>query len=257
MKASISTTAFLGALLALATVASAPDALAKQDQGAYSYPVTVLRTYRVTVTNGTRGQPVAPSVIATHTDTFQLFELGPTPKLGDAGYDLYFGIATAAETGYPVPLHDAVASSQGVWDAQVLATDRTPPVLLPSESNSLIISASDGAKYLSAAAMLGATNDAFYAVRGVRLPSRIGHPVRVYATAYDAGSEANAESAATVGALGATDDDPMTGAGINTNGEGFIHVHAGIHGIGGPGGLDPATYDWRNPVVQLTIVRIR
>jgi hypothetical protein len=49
----------------------------------------------------------------------------------------------------------------------------------------------------------------------------------------------------------------MTGAGINTNGEGFIHVHAGIHGIGGPGGLDPATYDWRNPVVELTIVRIR
>jgi hypothetical protein len=49
----------------------------------------------------------------------------------------------------------------------------------------------------------------------------------------------------------------MTGAGINTNGEGFIHVHAGIHGIGGSGGLDPATYDWRNPVVELTIVRIR
>jgi hypothetical protein len=249
MKVSISTTALLGALLALATVASTPDALAKQGRGE--------RMYQVTVTNATGGQPVAPSVIATHSGAFRLFELGPTPKQGDPGYDLYFGLATAAETGYPVPLQEAVASSRGVWDAQVLATDRTPPVLMPGESNSLTISASGDAHYLSAAAMLGATNDAFYAVRGVRLPSRIGNTVRVYATGYDAGSEANAESAATVGALGATDDDPMAGAGINTNGEGFIHVHAGIHGIGGPGGLDPATYDWRNPVVELTIVRIR
>jgi hypothetical protein len=257
MKASISTTTFLGAMLALATAASTPDVLANQGQGAEIYPVTVLRMYQVTVTNATRGQPVAPSVIATHTGAFRLFEVGPTPKQGDPGYDLYFGLATAAETGYPVPLHDAVASSRGVWDAQVLATDGTPPVLMPGESNSLTISASGGAKYLSAAAMLGATNDAFYAVRGVRLPNGIGDTVRVYATAYDAGSEQNAESRDTVGALGATDDDPTTGDGINTNGEGFIHVHAGIHGIGGPGGLDPATYDWRNPVVQLTIVRIR
>ncbi len=249
MKTSISTTALLGAILALATGASTPDALARQDYGG--------RTYRVTVTNATLGQPVAPSVIATHTGAFRLFELGPAPMPGDAGYELYFGLATAAETGFPVPLRDAVASSRGVWDAQVLATDRTPPVLLPGESNSLIISASGDAKYLSAAAMLGATNDAFYAVRGVPLPDGIGSIVRVDATGYDAGSEANAESADTVGALGATDDDPMTGAGINENGEGFIHVHAGIHGIGGPGGLDPETYDWRNPVVELTIERVR
>jgi hypothetical protein len=257
MKISISTTALLGAMLALATVASTPDALAQQDQGAQSDPVTVLRMYQVTVTNATLGQPVAPSVIATHTGAFRLFDLGPTPKPGDAGYDVYFGIATAAETGYPVPLHDAVASSQGVWDAQVLATNRTPPVLLPGESNSLIITASLGARYLSAAAMLGATNDAFYGVRGVHLPDEIGDTVRVDATAYDAGSEANAESAETVGALGATDDDPMTGAGINANGEGYIYVHAGIHGVGGPDGLAAATYDWDNPVVELTIERVR
>jgi hypothetical protein len=105
--------------------------------------------------------------------------------------------------------------------------------------------------------MLGATNDAFYAVRGIRLPIFIGQSIRVYANAYDAGSEANDESADTIGALGAADDDPATGVGINENGEGYIHVHAGIHGIGGPDGLDEATYDWRNPVVEVTIERIR
>ena len=105
--------------------------------------------------------------------------------------------------------------------------------------------------------MLGATNDAFYAVRGVPLPKGIGKITRTYANAYDAGSELNEESASTVGALGAKDDDPMTGDGINENGEGYIQVHAGIHGVGGPNGLDPAVYDWRNPVVEVTIERIR
>lgn len=44
---------------------------------------------------------------------------------------------------------------------------------------------------------------------------------------------------------------------LTYNGEGYIHVHAGIHGIGGDDGLDPETYDWRNPVVEVTIERIR
>lgn len=105
--------------------------------------------------------------------------------------------------------------------------------------------------------MLGATNDAFYAVRNLPLPHGIGDSVQVQAPAYDAGSEANEESADSIGALGATDDNPITGAGINENGEGYIHVHAGIHGVGGPGGLEPSVYDWRNPVVELTITRIQ
>ena len=94
-------------------------------------------------------------------------------------------------------------------------------------------------------------------MRGARLPKGVGEITHVYANAYDAGSELNEESAVTVGALGATDDDPTTGDGINENGEGDIHVHAGIHGVGGPDGLDAATYDWRNPVVEVTIKRIR
>ena len=243
--------AMLGAFIAAGAIALSPTAMADQNKDRSK------RKYRVTIVNATLGQPVAPSVIATHTGAFRLFELGPTPGPEDSDYALYFGLATAAETGSPVPLVDEVAASYGVWEAVALPTDRTPPILLPGESNSVIISASRRAKYLSAAAMLGATNDAFYAVRGVRLPKAVGEIIHVYANAYDAGSEMNEESPDTIGALGATDDDPATGDGINTNGEGYIHVHAGIHGIGGPGGLDPAMYDWRDPVVEVTIERIR
>ena len=251
LKTTVAKIALLGTIIVAGAIALTPAVMARNnnDRGK--------RMYRVTIVNTTLGQPVAPSVIATHTGAFRLFELGPVPVPGDSDYPLYFGLATAAETGSPVPLVDKVAASKGVWEAVALLTDRTPPVLLPGESNSITISASRSARYLSAAAMLGATNDAFYAVRGALLPEGEGETIHIYANAYDAGSEQNKESADTVGALGATDDDPVTGVGINENGEGFIHVHAGIHGIGGPDGLDAATYDWRNPVVEVTIERIR
>jgi hypothetical protein len=248
MKSPILKVGLLGIVLAAGTIALSPSAMAGHNND---------RMYQVTVQNATRGQPVAPSVIATHTAAFRLFELGPAPMAGDPGYDDYFALAAMAETGYPFHVLDQVAASGGVYEAVVLATTLTPPVLPPGESNSTVISASGDAKYLTAVAMLGATNDAVYAVRGVELPKGIHDTVRVFANAYDVGSEQNAESPATVGFLGSTEDNGESGMGINEGGEGYIHVHAGIHGVGGVGGLDPATYDWRNPVVELTIERIK
>lgn len=215
------------------------------------------RMYQVTITNAMLGQPVAPSVIATHTGAFSLFEIGAAPTEGDSDYDDYFALAAMAETGFPFHVLDQVEMSYSVHDATVLATNHTPPVLFPGESNSTTINSSGNAKYLSAVGMLGMTNDAIYAVRGVMLPRGIGDTVRVSANVYDAGSEANAESADTIGALGAMDDNPMTGMGINEGGEGYIHVHAGVHGVGGMDGLSPAAHDWRNPAVEVTIERIK
>jgi len=240
-------TALLGIALVAGITMLAPAAMAGGKD----------RVYRVTIQNATLGQPVAPSVIATHNDAFHLFDVGPAPMPGDSGYDDYFALAAMAETGYPFHVYDQVSVADGVWDATVLATGNMPPVIFPGGSNSTTITSSGNAKYLSAVAMLGATNDAVYAVRGVMLPRGIGDTVRVDANAYDVGSEANAESAATVGALGAMDDNPVSGEGINDgSGEGYIYVHAGVHGVGGMGGLSAAMHDWRNPVVELTIERI-
>jgi len=245
MKISISKIALLSAVVTIGTLTLTPAAMAGGD-----------RMYEVTITNATRGQPVAPSVIATHTDAFHLFNLGPAPMAGDPGYDDYFALAAMAETGYPFHVFDQVSTADGVWEAKVLATSNTPPVIFPSGSNSTTISASGNAKYLTAVAMLGATNDAVYALQGAALPRGVGETVHYWANAYDVGSEANDESPDTVGALGATEDNGATGMGINENGEGYIHVHAGIHGVGGANGLDPATHDWRNPVVEITIERV-
>jgi hypothetical protein len=199
------------------------------------------RLYRVTVQNATRGQPIAPSLFITHTAGFKLFSIGDAPTLG---------IATMAETGDPGLLSDDVVASDGVYEAVILPYDRTPPVMLPGESNSTMISASGRARFFTAVAMLGATNDAFYAIQGIPLP-RFGS-ITVRADAYDAGSEANTEANGEVPATPLGNQDSVMGG----DGEGHIHIHAGIHGVGGADGLVPAMHDWRNPVVEITIERI-
>ena len=72
----------------------------------------------------------------------------------------------------------------------------------------------------------------------------------VEAPAYDAGSEQNTE---------ACEDIPGPPCGPNDHpdvkAEGYVHIHAGIHGIGSEG-VDPAMHDWRNPVAKITIERI-
>lgn len=197
------------------------------------------KAYRITIANATGGQPLAPGLVIVHDRDYALFQVNDAPTLE---------LATMAETGDPGLLADAADAAPGVASADVLAGDGGhPPLALPGEANSITVTAAKGAKYLTAVGMLAATNDAFYAVRGIRLPKK--GQITVNAVAYDAGSEANNEAAGDVPALGNGDD-----AGVNAgDGEGFIHVHGGIHG---GAGLDPATHDWRNPVVEITIERL-
>lgn len=196
------------------------------------------RVYEVTIRNATLGQPIAPSVLVTHRAGFSLFQIGD---------DASIGLATMAETGAPFDLADEVAASARVDNVVVLPFDRDPPVMLPGESNTTTITATGNAKYFSAAGMLAATNDAFYAVRGIRLPNR--GSVTVRAAAYDAGSEANTEADGEIPASPGGNLDGVKGG----DGEGYIHVHAGIHG---GAFLDPAQHDWRNPVLEITIKRL-
>ena len=97
--------------------------------------------------------------------------------------------------------------------------------------------------------MLVTTNDAFFAGKNIWLPGR--DKVMVQTVAYDAGSEENTEECNDI-------PGPPCGAPPNLNptegAEGFVHVHAGIHGIGSE--VTPAERDWNNPVAKITIRRI-
>ena len=129
-----------------------------------------------------------------------------------------------------------------VSEAQFVKSDIGP--ILPGKTVTATFTVSGQARYLSLASMLVNTNDAFIGANDVELYNR-----RLTLVGYDAGSEANTEDCAYV-------PGPPCGSHVHddTNAaEGFVHVHAGIHG---GGGLDPAQHDWRNPVAVMVIERV-
>ena len=193
-----------------------------------------VRRYAVTITNLTRGQILTPPVVTSHNQDFTLFTPG-APASSE--------LATLAEDGVTGPLLALLATLPTVYDSAV----STGPVL-PGHSVTVEITTSGKFNAISAVGMLATTNDGIFAVKGVTAPKRGG--VTVEAEAYDAGSEANTESCAFI------PGPPCGHPGVRdtADAEGYVHIHAGIHGIGN---LTPAIHDWRNPVAQVTIHRIR
>jgi hypothetical protein len=217
----------VGAAMAGAVIAAGQGALA-DDGGHHGWA-----RYKITIQNATLGQGIAPSLLVVHYPGFSLFEIGGTATPG---------LEALAESGNSQARADELAGADGVAAVYVTEGGPTPP----GRAVTAEIRAPRNAKFLSAAAMLGITNDAFYAVRGVRLP--VVGTIKVEADAYDAGTEVNTETKEDVAGL-------MGTGSVDENG--FIHVHAGVHGVGGSDGLKPEVHDWRNPVVVLTITRLR
>ena len=127
----------------------------------------------------------------------------------------------------------------------VYATASSEGLLGPGKSVTVEISGARKFDRLSLAGMLIPTNDTFVALNTVSLPRYYGsHTV----PAYDAGSEYNDELCANI-------PGPVCGgAGPSAeDGEGFVHISSGIHGIGD---LEASAYDWRNPVARITVKRI-
>ncbi len=195
-----------------------------------------VRLYEVTVFNATRGQVVTPPVAATHTSDFQLFEIGDDLEAT--------GLRVQAEDGDPGALLTELSGDPEVSDAVAAGG-----VVMPGGTAVFTVTASGNAKYLTLTAMLASTNDAFAAIRGIRLPNGIGDTVSVFGNAYDAGTEANSEDCDFI------PGPPCGNANQRDTGsaEGFVHIHSGIHGVGD---LMPSDLDWRNPVIQVTIERI-
>jgi len=189
--------------------------------------------FEVTVTNLTPGQPFAPILAATHQPGIEFFEEGAAPS---------DELAWLAEAGNGQPMADYLDTLAGVRDTEI----STGGLTMPGNSATIMISARSPQDHVSVAAMLGATNDAFFAIKDLPLPN--GNKVATYwAPAWDAGSETNDELATTVAGLGGEGYSP------GDSGEGFVHIHGGIHGIGD---ADPAMLDWRNPVAKIVIQRL-
>lgn len=193
--------------------------------------------FEVTITNLTYQQVFSPIVVASHRRGVRLFTPGEeaSPEL-----------IAVAEDGAPGPLSDALADDPRVRDVQ----DSGGP-LPPGQSVTVYVSAR-GAREISLASMLVNTNDAFVALNGVTAPRRY-QTLSFRMPAYDAGSEPNDELCDNIPGP-ACAGFAQEGLSPDAGGEDFVHIHRGIHGVGD---LDEATYDWRNPVADIVIRRIR
>jgi hypothetical protein len=106
--------------------------------------------------------------------------------------------------------------------------------------------------------MLLPTNDTFVGVDSVFLP--VYGELVVQALAYDAGTEANDQNCAHIPG-GATCAGEAISAPNFTTDEGFVAVSNGIHDLGTSDGMgneiiEPAHYDWNNPVAIVKITRV-
>lgn len=140
---------------------------------------------------------------------------------------------------------------------RAMATPQTIGGLLaPGASATIMVSPTRLQTHLSVAAMLIPTNDAFVAVRGLRLPHRYQRVV--FARAYDSGTEANDQNCRNIPAPRCGGEGSPPGA--NAGDESYVHIGNGFHELAPDVGgdvLSPLTYDWRNPVAEIVVERIR
>lgn len=187
--------------------------------------------YKVTITNLTRGSSFTPILVASHMPGLKLFVPG-TPASME--------LETLAEKGNPEPLQNSIAPY--AFDSVVVGT----APLEPGGTATAMVKTRGWQNRISIASMLVPTNDAFFAVNGIEV-SKGYQTIMVMASAYDAGTEENDENCSSPSNGGPCGTGPSVG-------EGYVHIHAGIHGIGT---LTPADYDWRNPVARIVIQRVR
>lgn len=196
--------------------------------------------FEVTVTNLTRGQQFTPILVASHREGLTLFTEG-SPASRE--------LATLAEEGDTGPL---MAQLRGRRDVREVVT--SPGLLNPGATATIVVAAGGPFDHLSVAAMLIPTNDTFFSLNGVEGPK--GRQVlTLYSPAYDAGSEVNDELCSSIpGPFFAECGGPGGGGHPLEGQEGYVHISAGIHGIGD---LCASQRDWRNPVAKLTVRRLR
>lgn len=235
MKNTLTNKLSLLSVLTLACVAPMTQALAddRARDGA---------SYEVKITNLTRGQQFTPILAATHMPSVSLFQLGQ-PASAE--------LATLAEEGNVAPLTAALRANK-----EVLEVVNGSGLTQPGAVTTLTVNGrgGTGAVRISVAAMLIPTNDTFFAVNGVTLP-QWGETLAFTVPAYDSGTEKNDELCASIpGPFFAECNGSGGGAAPAGGEEGFVHISAGMHGVGS---FKASDRDWRNPVARITIRRVR
>lgn len=217
--------------------------------GAGSASAIETRTYTVTITNLTGGQPFTPALATTHKGNTGLFAVGSTAE---------FELQEIAENGNLGPMVERIENSPDFGDLVVETGNTGVPPVMPGETVSFQIEAAPPYNFVSWVSMLICSNDGFTGVDGVKLPNHVGQSTTLLTQGYDAGTEINTEAwSDLVPPCGPLTGQDSMGQGTGSSDPalaegGVIHHHAGILGIGD---LDAGINDWDNPVAVLTVER--
>lgn len=197
-------------------------------------PTPVDVSYEVTVTNLTNSQPISPPAVVLHTQG-TLWSIGDVPSVA---------LERIAEQGDPSEFLTLGIISAG-GDSGIA----------PGDSQTISITVQDitDAK-LTIAAMLGNTNDTFSGLSAWDLSQlEVGDSWTTTSPAYDAGTEANTETAQTVPGPAAS------GEGFNPkrNDTGYISMHPGV--VSSDDGLTTSVltsqHKFDNPVIRIEVKR--
>jgi hypothetical protein len=206
-------------------------------------------TYKVTIKNLTKGQPLTPPAVATHREGTDIFAVGQTASSE---------LKEVAENGNLDPLVKALTNNMEVSDVLVAVAGEPPP-LLPGKSITFMIEAGDGAQFLSFVSMLICTNDGFTGLDSLRLPEEMDGGITVTTAGYDAGTEINSEDFADL----VPPCPALTGVESMVEGSGeskpalaegdVIRLHPGIQG---GHDLAPMVHGWTDPVAEVVVERV-
>lgn len=228
-------------------VMSSSSAIASSEMASSSMAAMTERKYSVTVTNLTAGQPFSPLAYSVHYSGFSPFTIGmPATR----------GIEKIAESG---ATDDYI--NEAMTNTDVILVDHAMGLTLPGESKivSLNVSvemANADQLLFSLVNMLGNTNDAFAGVNSVAIGKlAVGENLTLNAQSYDAGTEMNTETQATI-------PGPAGG------GEGFnavrddmtdqvtMHPGAVTRDDGKMDSTLTQVHRWDNPTARISITRL-
>lgn len=206
----------------------------------------------ISIQNLTKGMSYTPFIVAGHGSNYHFFKAGEqaTPAL-----------QAMAEGGDISGLTAAAAAANAV-----VVENPNGGILAPGAATPVFSINTGSNEYLSIAAMLLPTNDAFAGLDSWHIPTQAG-TYTLNLNAYDAGTEANNELLDTTnggapGNLGIPaapqGDAGANGTGVSdTSSNDKVHIHPGALGdfnsTGGQSDLDATIHRWLNPVVRVTV----
>lgn len=172
-----------------------------------------MATYEVRVSNMTNGQPLTPVAVVVHSSGYSAWEAGATASSG---------LEMLAESGDPTLFLSDADSDMNVTGSAASVNGPFGPGTVETVSVQVV---ADNALQISVAAMLANTNDAFTGVTNVTVGDiAMGESKSMLSHVYDAGTEANTETAATMPGP-AAGGEGFNAARDDTD---FVSIHGGV-----------------------------